>query len=72
MHSVPAWYIQNWQYFKFVMFLSQPVEIHLSFYMKKEFFKNIDYFLRYFAIRKQFFSSFSYSSIIIFEKKVND
>ena len=36
--------------------------------MKKEFCKNIDYFLRYFTIRKQIFPTFLYSSIIIFEK----
>ena len=53
-------YIKNRQYFKFVMFLSKEVEIDMNFYMKKEFCKNFDYFLRYFAICEQIFPTFSY------------
>ena len=66
MHSVPGVYIKNRQYFKFVMFLSKEVEIDMNFYMKKEFCKNIDYFLRYFAICEQIFPTFSYIAQLLF------
>ena len=59
-------YIKNRQYFKFVMFLSKEVEIDMNFYMKKEFCKNIDYFLRYFAICEQIFPTFSYIAQLLF------
>ena len=59
-------YIKNRQYFKFVMFLSKEVEIDMNFYMKKEFCKNIDYFLTYFAICEQIFPTFSYIAQLIF------
>ena len=59
-------HIQNRQYFKFVMFLSKEVEIDLNVHMKKEFCKNIDYFLRYFAICEQIFPTFSYIAQLLF------
>ena len=47
MHNLcQGWDIQNRQYLKFVMFLSKSVEIDINFYMKKEFCKNNDDFLR--------------------------